>query len=612
MKLLIRPCTNFFKSSNLFLFTSLFAFLFTFNRATTQSCDPNGNLIIFSNYDGGELKINVDVDIPDLRIGICSYEPVRITISGPFSGNVTEVLYAGANSSQNNNNCNIGNFPTSIGGVPASNYTIQTAPPVTVTNPNGNNGGIICGYSCDLNNDQGGCNTINQVVDYFTTQLGGSLYTLNVQYCCWLNSTTYSVAALSGLCCQSPNNAVSIAYNGASFCTNITTPQNVILTGNGVGTYSAVPAGLALDPATGAVTPSGSTPGFYIVTYTVPGCPGTSATTTLQIINGPTATIAYQGPFSETVTTSQPVELTGPAGGAFTSSPGGLNLNATTGAINPSLSLPGTYTVTYTPPASPPCPGAPVSTEVTITTDPANNAGFSYSASSYCDSENPQLPVISGSTGGSFTATPAGLSLDVNTGAINLQNSTPGTYAVIYTLPAPFTAADTVTVLVLAGPQVQVSTRDTLCGQSITLAATGTGDFLWSTGETSGVIAVAPDISTEFCVTSTLNGCTDTACIQVTLDRSCCKIYVPNVFSPNSDGINDTFYPFATCPFESYEFLIFDRWGAMVFKTTNPQDRWNGTFNDKACSSDTYLYTMSYQFVSQPINRISGSVSLLR
>ncbi|NUO02174.1 MAG: gliding motility-associated C-terminal domain-containing protein [Saprospiraceae bacterium] len=612
MKLFILPFMNVLKSSSIFSLISLFGFLFTPNRAAAQSCDPNGNLIIFSNYDGGELNINVDVDIPDLRIGICSYEPVRITISGPFSSNVTEVLYAGFNSNQNNNNCNIGNFPTSVTGVPASNYTILTAPPVTVTNPNGNNIGIICAYSCDLNNDQGGCNTINQVLDYFTAQLGGSLYALNVQYCCWLNNTTYSVAALSGLCCQSPNNVVSIAYDEPSFCTNITTPQNVTLAGNGVGTYSAVPGGLALDPVTGAITPSGSMPGFYIVTYTVPGCPGTSATTTLQIINAPTATIAYQGPFSETVTTSQSVELTGPAGGSFTSTPAGLNLNAATGAINPSLSLPGTYTVTYTPPASPPCPGAPFSTEVIITSDPANNAAFSYTASSYCDSENPQLPVISGSAGGRFTATPAGLSLDEITGALNLKNSIPGTYDVIYTLSAPFTAADTFTVLVIAGPQVQVSTRDTVCGQSIAIAANGTGDFLWSTGETTGVIAVAPDISTQYCVTSTLNGCSDTACIQVMLDRSCCKIYVPNVFSPNSDGINDTFFPFATCPFESYEFLIFDRWGTLVFQSNNPQNQWNGTFNDKASSSDTYLYTISYQFVSQPVNRIFGSVNLLR
>ncbi|MDZ4679305.1 MAG: hypothetical protein SH848_04165 [Saprospiraceae bacterium] len=94
MKLFIRLCTNFLKSSNIHLLTSLFAFLFTPNRAAAQSCDPNGNLIIFSNYDGGELNINVDVDIADLRIGICTYEPVRITISGSFSGNVTEVLYA--------------------------------------------------------------------------------------------------------------------------------------------------------------------------------------------------------------------------------------------------------------------------------------------------------------------------------------------------------------------------------------------------------------------------------------------------------------------------------------------------------------------------------------
>lgn len=465
MKRSIRPCTDFHKSRNT-LFPLFLALYFIPNYTSAQTCDPNGNLIIFSNYDGGELNIRVDVNIPNLKIGICSYEPVRINISGPFSSSVTEVLYAGFNSSQNNDNCNIGNFPTSISGVPASNYTIQTAPPVTVTNPNGYNSGIICAYSCNLNSDQGGCNTINQVVAYFTAQLGGNLYALNVQYCCWLNGTTYSVAALSGSCCQSPNSSVSIAYTGSPFCTNITTPQSVNLTGSGAGTYTSAPAGLAINPVTGAITPSGSIPGAYAVTYTVPGCPGASTTTTVQIIDAPAATITYQAPFSEAITTPQPVELTGPSGGSFISSPGGLNLNAATGAITPALSLPGTYTVTYIPPASPPCPAIPVSTEVTITTDPANNAT--------------------------------------------------------------------------------------------------------------------------------------------------CKVYFPNVFSPNDDGINDTFYPFSNCPFESYEFLVFSRWGELIFKTNNPQDKWNGTFNSKVCEPGVYVYSVAYQVTGQAVEKVSGSVNLVR
>ena len=68
-------------------------------------CDPSGNLVVFTNYDGGEMTINVDVNIPNLKIGICSYEAVRVNIVGTFSANVTQVIYAGYNNSPNTN-CN--------------------------------------------------------------------------------------------------------------------------------------------------------------------------------------------------------------------------------------------------------------------------------------------------------------------------------------------------------------------------------------------------------------------------------------------------------------------------------------------------------------------------
>ncbi len=60
-------------------------------------CDPAGNIMIYSNYDGGNLNIDVDIDIPDLKIGITTYEFTNVTISGAFVDNVTEVVFAGFN-----------------------------------------------------------------------------------------------------------------------------------------------------------------------------------------------------------------------------------------------------------------------------------------------------------------------------------------------------------------------------------------------------------------------------------------------------------------------------------------------------------------------------------
>lgn len=245
--------------------------------AQTPACSPNGNLLLFSNYDGGELNINVDQNIPNLKIGVCTYEPVRITISGAFASNVTQVLYAGFNSTQNNNNCNIGNFPTSIIGVPLSNQSILTSPPVTLNNPNGFNFGIVCGYSCDVNTNQGGCNTIDQIEDYFMTQLGGTLYSLNAQYCCWLGSDTFQVSQLAGSCCISSIGSLTLtsAIGSDSQTVCINNPITNITYGytTATPTLSGLPNGLNSTINNGIVTISGTPTivGAFIYNLSIPG-----------------------------------------------------------------------------------------------------------------------------------------------------------------------------------------------------------------------------------------------------------------------------------------------------------------------------------------------------
>jgi hypothetical protein len=89
----------------------------------------------------------------------------------------------------------------------------------------------------------------------------------------------------------------------------------------------------------------------YTVTYTIAaagGCAVFTTTASVTITAAPSATISYAGtPFCTSVGTSQSVTQTGTAGGTY-SSTAGLTINAGTGAITPSTSTPGTYTVTYT------------------------------------------------------------------------------------------------------------------------------------------------------------------------------------------------------------------------------------------------------------------------
>lgn len=201
---------------------TLFSFAFLSAAAPLFSqafCDSvSGNVIIYSNYDGGTLNINVDQNIPNLKIGVVSYEFCHINIMGTYAGNVTAVRWAGYNGT--NDNCSSSTpYTTTITGVPNNVDTMIFMPPASYANPNGYSA-IICNYSCSSTTSQGGCNTPDQVAHYFLTAFGGSLYYHHTQYGCW--SGGYSVSS-GGNCCINPL-TTSITENPAK--TDLTVTPN--------------------------------------------------------------------------------------------------------------------------------------------------------------------------------------------------------------------------------------------------------------------------------------------------------------------------------------------------------------------------------------------------
>lgn len=174
-------------------------------KSEAQFCSATGNVIVYANYDGGVLNISVDQDIPNLKIGICSYEAVTINISGPYAGNVTGVHYAGFNNY--NTHCDFDIAATTINGVSSSITEILFAPTATVIDPIGY-GSIICGYSCDTD-WQGGCNTAVQIAQYFVDYFNGELRSYFTQYGCWLASS-YAISN-GGTCCPGTEMTAPVA-----------------------------------------------------------------------------------------------------------------------------------------------------------------------------------------------------------------------------------------------------------------------------------------------------------------------------------------------------------------------------------------------------------------
>ncbi len=96
-----------------------------------------------------------------------------------------------------------------------------------------------------------------------------------------------------------------------------------------------------------------------------------------------------------------------------------------------------------------------------------------------------------------------------------------------------------------------------------------------------------------------------------------CKWFVPNIFSPNDDGVNDTFLPYNDCSSTllAYELKIFSRWGRLVFETTSMDQGWNGKAKGKNLPAETYVYCIRYT-ISDDIEKttevLSGDVALIR
>jgi gliding motility-associated-like protein len=86
-------------------------------------------------------------------------------------------------------------------------------------------------------------------------------------------------------------------------------------------------------------------------------------------------------------------------------------------------------------------------------------------------------------------------------------------------------------------------------------------------------------------------------------------VHIPNVFTPNGDGINDTFFA-DSVNYLVDEFIIYDRWGAVVYDS-RPGAPWNGTHNGKPCSDGTYYYIFGYTVGSEK-HAVKGFVTLIR
>jgi gliding motility-associated-like protein len=159
-------------------------------------------------------------------------------------------------------------------------------------------------------------------------------------------------------------------------------------------------------------------------------------------------------------------------------------------------------------------------------------------------------------------------------------------------------------------PQISVNLGNdtTICNDPLTLGAFVPGaTYLWQDGSTDSVLIITGP--GEYDVMVTVGQCSEAD--SITIGECPAQLWFPNAFTPNSDGLNDTFHP-KGYGVEQFSMQIFNRWGEMIFETHSLEPGWDGTKKGTPCPEDTYLYKATFQGSTGEKYSTMGTVTLQR
>ena len=119
---------------------------------------------------------------------------------------------------------------------------------------------------------------------------------------------------------------------------------------------------------------------------------------------------------------------------------------------------------------------------------------------------------------------------------------------------------------------------------------------------------VHPPVDTRYTLTVTsANGCgVATAAANIIVFKA---IYIPTAFTPNNDGVNDTWKIPALSAFPAFTLVVYNRLGQIVFENKNANQAWDGTFKGEPAAAGSYVYVID---LKQAPGIIKGSVLIIR
>jgi gliding motility-associated-like protein len=186
-------------------------------------------------------------------------------------------------------------------------------------------------------------------------------------------------------------------------------------------------------------------------------------------------------------------------------------------------------------------------------------------------------------------------------------------------LGCPKPAYDTVTIIVEklvadAGP------RDTaiVVNQPLQLNGTGGEFFLWSppnglnNPDISNPVALLANGQQYILKVASIAGCTSTDTIDVNVYKVKPDLYLPDAFTPNSDGLNDVFRPIPIGMKSLKFFKVYNRLGQLVFSTTIQNQGWDGTIKGNPQDAGVFVWMAEGEDYLGKVIFKKGTVTLIR
>lgn len=517
-----------------------------------EICNNGGNLVVFSNYEGGVLNISVDVDIANLAIGIVTYEAVTVNFSGAFVGSINQVIFSGFNAPQING----------LSGIVPIIYSATTNN-IGIASYLGNNQAFIniplvncitAGSGCtNSTEDTGGGNSSNQIVQFFLSELnnGSLLHSHTTQYEAFTGAETIALSQGGNCCVSEPTTTPNPIYTGGDTYDFIPDEAN-LCDGPVTLDLSFYPVLFQPDLYPGYVWSDGQT--GPIVTFSEPGtysfyvgdyCHYDEATYLRDTIVIVECCITPLPPLVvENVSVCQnavagSLEALPNIGGSITwyANAALTQVLAQSNFYTPSTTQSGTFTVYVT----------------------ENSDG--------CISESNEAQ---------YTVWPLPVVATVPSGTVELLEGDSLSISSLSTTGNLWSTGD-------VGPEITV--------------------------DTSGVYSlVVTDING--CVDSTR------VIVELIMPDSSVLVeepmlFIPNAFTPNNDGVNDVFRVSGS-GIETFEMAIFNRWGETVFEANDIDAVWVGGKNDYFVNDGIYHYRAIYSGHSLQQKTVTGHILMLR